>query len=72
MFEKDIKRQCKQIFQNIDILFDEFDDNEFDLTKGGFLTWKQFYHLIHSIDKYFIDPSIFIEPEIHEINLDII
>ena len=72
MFEKDIIKQCKQIFQNIDILFNEFTEKEFDLIKGGFLVWKQFYHLVHSIDKNFIDPSSSIEPTIHKKNLDIV
>jgi hypothetical protein len=46
--------------------------NEFDTIKGGFKTWKHLYHLIHSMDKNFIDPSNFEEPEFHKKNLDII
>jgi len=72
MFEKDIRRQCKQIFQNIDILFSEFTEKEFDLIKGGFLVWKQFYHLVHSLDKNFCDPSNYVEPKFHKMNLDVV
>ncbi len=67
-----IKNQTKQIFQNIEILLEVIPTNEFNTIKGGFKTWKHFYHLIHSLDKNFIDPSNYEEPEFHKINLDII
>lgn len=67
-----IKNQTKQIFQNIEILLEAVPQNEFDTTKGGFKTWRHFYHLIHSLDKNFIDPSNYDEPEFHKKNLDII
>ena len=72
MFRESIKNHTNQIFQNIDILFDAIPNNEFDMIKGGFKTWKHFYHLIHSLDKNFIDPSNYTEPEFNEKNLDII
>ena len=67
-----VKRQCMQIFQNIDILFSEISSEDFNKRQGGFFIWKQFYHMIHSIDKNFIDPSIYQEPNIHIKNLDVI
>jgi hypothetical protein len=67
-----IKNQTKQIFQNIDILIEVIPKNEFDTIKGGFKTWKHFYHLIHSLDQNFIDPSNYSEPEFHKKNLNII
>ena len=67
-----IKNQTKQIFQNIDILFENIPENEFNTIKGGFKTWKHFYHLLYSLDKNFIDPSNFIEPGFQKKNLNII
>lgn len=67
-----INNQTKQIFQNIEILFDVIPENEFDTIKGGFKTWKQFYHFLHSLDKNFIDPDNYIEPDFHKKNLNII
>ena len=67
-----IKNQTKQIFQNIEILLEAIPQEEFDTIKGGFKTWKHFYHLVHSLDKNFIDPSNYYEPEFHKKNLDII
>ena len=72
MLADSIKNQTKQIFQNIEILLDSVPQNEFDEIKGGFKTWKHFYHLIHSMDKNFIDPGNYEEPEFHKKNLDII
>jgi hypothetical protein len=72
MLADSVKNQTKQIFQNIDILFDTIPENEFDTAKGGFKTWRHFYHLIHSMDKNFIDPENHMEPEIHKKNLNVI
>jgi len=72
MLADSIRNQTRQIFQNIEILLGEIPANEFDTTKGGFKTWKHFYHLIHSLDKNFIDPDNYIEPEFHKKNLNII
>ena len=72
MLTDSIKNQTKQIFQNIEILLEVVPKNEFDTKKGGFVTWRHFYHLIHSLDKNFIDPSNYDEPEFHKKNLNII
>ena len=67
-----VKNQTKQIFQNIDILFDAVPKEEFDTRKGGFLAWKHFYHLLHSIDQNFIDPGNYTEPDFQKKNLHVI
>lgn len=72
MLSKSVKRQAVQIFENVDVLFSSFDQNDFEKKLGGFVVWKQFYHLVHSIDKNFIDPSSFVEPSFHIEDLDII
>jgi hypothetical protein len=72
MLANSIKNQTKQIFQNIEILLDAVPENEFDTIKGGFKTWRHFYHLIHSLDKNFIDPGNYIEPKFHKKNLNTI
>ena len=65
MLANSVKNQTKQIFKNIEILFENIQENEFDTIKGGFKTWKHIYHLIHSMDKNFIDPSNYEEPIFH-------
>ena len=71
MYFESVQRQSKQIFDNIDILFDSIPENEFSSIKGGFQTWKNFYHCIHSLDKNFIDPTSYQEPDFHEKNMDV-
>ncbi|MDR1316375.1 MAG: DinB family protein [Spirochaetales bacterium] len=70
MLANSIKNQTAQIFQNIEILLDAVPENEFDTIKGGYKTWRHFYHLIHSLDKNFIDPGSYIEPIFHKNNLN--
>jgi len=72
MLSDSIRNQTKQIFQNIEVLLEAIPANEFDSIKGGFKTWKHFYHLIHSLDKNFIDPGNYVEPEFHKKNLNVI
>ena len=72
MLSDSIKNQTIQIFQNIEILLDTIPVNEFDSLKGGFKTWKHFYHLIYSLDKNFINPCNFEDPEFHKKNMSII
>jgi len=72
MLADSIRNQTRQIFQNIEILLEVIPADEFDAIKGGFKTWKHFYHLIHSLDRNFIDPGNYVEPEFHKKNLNII
>jgi len=72
MYYESVQRQSKQIFDNIEILFESIPENEFRSIKGGFPTWKNFYHCIHSLDKNFIDPTKYQEPDFHEKNMDVI
>jgi hypothetical protein len=67
---KYIQVEMEILFENIDILLDTI--NEFDSTRGGFTTWRHFYHLIHSIDKYLFDPDKYIEPLFHKKDLSVI
>jgi hypothetical protein len=72
MIADSLKRQSAQIFTNIEYLFDDIDDALMGKTIGGFPFWKQVYHMLHSMDKNFMDPAGFTEPDIHSKNLDII
>jgi hypothetical protein len=67
-----IRNQTRKIFQNIEVLIEAIPENEFDTIKGGFKTWRHFYHFIHSMDKNFIDPGNYSEPDFHKKNLDVI
>lgn len=72
MYADSLRNQTQQIFQNIELVFEDLDSSLFSKKSGGFFIWKQMYHMIHSLDKHFIDPSSFQEPPIQEKNLDVI
>jgi len=72
MIADDVRRQTKHIFQNIEAIFAAMDDALFAKRLGGFLVWKQMYHLIHSLDKNLVDPATYVEPTFHERNHDIV
>jgi len=65
-----IKRHTKNSFESIDILFNTFSENDFEKTVNGFPIWQQFYHMINSMDRIFIDPENYKYPEFHEENIN--
>jgi len=65
-----VRRQSPQLFENVETIFKNLEDPLYRKTSGGFPVWRQLYHTVHSIDRYFIDPNAFVEPELHKKNLD--
>ncbi len=61
-----IRLQTKVLLDNIQKTLDYCDDS---LLQKSFSSWpicKQFYHMLHSLDEWFIDPTSFVEPNIHQ------
>jgi len=65
-----IKRHTKNSFESIDILFNTFSESDFEKSINGFPIWQQFYHMINSMDRIFIDPENYKYPEFHEENIN--
>ncbi|MBN1410973.1 MAG: DinB family protein [Spirochaetales bacterium] len=72
MISESIKKQSKQIFQNIEAIFDVVNEENIFNMAGVFPIWKQLYHLLHSMDQNFVNPSDFTEPRFHSKNLNVI
>lgn len=72
MIADSIRKQSAQIFLNIQYIFDALNDENIDSRVGVFPLWKQVYHMLHSIDRNFIDPGNYAEPAFHEKNLNVI
>jgi uncharacterized damage-inducible protein DinB len=72
MLADGVRRQTEQIFQNIDFVLADLDEGLMGQRMGGFLVWKQAYHLVHSLDKNYMDPGAFTEPNFQTPNLDVI
>jgi len=72
MISNSIRRQSKQIFHNIENIFNAVTEESISSIIGVFPVWKQIYHLLHSMDQNFINPTNFSEPDFHTKNLNII
>lgn len=65
-----INRHTENTFKSIDILFDFFSEKDFTEVINGFPVWQQFYHMLNSIDRIFIDPIDYEYPEFHKENMN--
>jgi hypothetical protein len=66
-FVTDIKNYMNVVFRNIrDCLLTCDMDTEF----SGLPMWKHVYHMLHSMDRWFINPAIYTEPPFHKPYLD--
>jgi len=63
-----LKRHTNNSFESIEILFNTFNENDFEKSVNGFYIWQQFYHMINSMDRIFIDPKYYEWPKFHEEN----
>lgn len=62
-----IKTQMERNFYTLEISMKTCDRNA-DIC--GAPAWRYFYHTIHSCDKWFFNPFVYTEPNIHMENLD--
>ena len=63
-----LKRHTVNSFESIEILFNIFNEKDFEESVNGFYIWQQFYHMINSMDRIFIDPENYEWPKFHEEN----
>lgn len=61
-----IFQQTKILFENVQETFNSIPDAEFDKVIIRAPHWQQFYHMLHSLDQWFINPNDYIEPDFHE------
>ena len=62
-----IKAHTKIMFQNADIMLKTCN---LDFVLCDFPVWKHVYHMLHSCDQWFINPTIYEEPDFHEPNMN--
>jgi hypothetical protein len=60
-----LSRHTENSFTSIRILLETFNDDDFTETINGFPVWRQFYHMLNSIDRIFVDPVDYRYPEFH-------
>ena len=57
-----IRRQCEPLFGNIGCVLDYVSDDLLSRPLCRWPLWRQFYHLLHSLDQWFTNPFRFKEP----------
>jgi hypothetical protein len=57
-----VSGQAVLLFSNIDETFNSLLARDFRKAACGHPYWKHFYHMLHSLDQWFINPFEFIEP----------
>ena len=62
-----IKAHTQIMFQNADIMLKTCN---LDFVLCDFPVWKHVYHMLHSCDQWFINPTIYEEPDFHEPNMN--
>jgi len=67
---KVITEQTKILFQNIHQVLDAVSDDQMDKTIFDAPLWKHIYHMLHSLDQYFINPYVYDNPDFHEYGMN--
>jgi hypothetical protein len=60
-----VRRQCECLFVNIEFIFDFVDDDLLAQPMCRWPLWRQLYHMLHSVDQWFINPFEFQEPHVN-------
>lgn len=61
-----IKRQSKILLDNVQETFNVVTENQFSKTIVKWPIWKHFYHMLHSLDQWFINPYSYSHPAFHQ------
>jgi hypothetical protein len=61
-----IIQQTDILLQNLQLTLNEITDVDKIPELSDMPLWKHLYHLLHSLDQWFINPSIYEEPDFHK------
>lgn len=61
-----IQNQSGVLLENLQVTLEFCSESLMEKSFPDWPIWKQFYHMLHSLDQWFIDPSTFMEPSIHQ------
>jgi hypothetical protein len=67
-----LKQQTQVLFSNMEAAFRAADRIDFNKPVIRGPLWKHFYHMLHSLDQWFINPYQYTEPAFHETGLNLI
>jgi hypothetical protein len=61
-----IKKQTDLLFDNVLETFAATPDNLLPKECAGLLLWQHFYHMLHSLDQWYINPNEYADPQFHK------
>ncbi len=64
-YVKVIRRQTEILLRNIQVTLDTITETQLNATIVKWPIWKHFYHLLHSLDQWFINPFNYTQPSFH-------
>ncbi len=65
-----ITEQTKILFQNLNGVLDAISDDQMDKVIFDAPLWKHIYHMLHSLDQWFINPCVYDNPDFHEYGMN--
>jgi hypothetical protein len=65
-----ITEQTRILFENIQETFNALSDDQMDKFIFDAPLWKHIYHMLHSLDQWFINPYIYDNPDFHEYGMN--
>jgi hypothetical protein len=65
-----IKNETNLLYDNIRITLNAFSEEELDNVFSNMPIWKHLYHMLHSLDQWYINPFRYEEPEFHKENMN--
>jgi len=65
-----ITEQTKILCQNIHEVLDAISDNQMEKIIFDSPLWKHIYHMLHSLDQWFINPYAYDDPYFHEYGMN--
>lgn len=66
-----ITEQTRTLFGNIQETFDAISNDQKNKLIIDAPLWKHIYHMLHSLDQWFINPYLYDNPDFHEYGIDI-
>ncbi len=65
-----ITEQTRILFENIQETFNALSEDQMDKFIFDAPLWKHIYHMLHSLDQWFINPYIYDNPDFHEYGMN--
>lgn len=67
---REIRAQTDKMLWEVGNVLDCLRDSQWDAYYCGMPAWKHAYHMLHSLDQWFVNPARYADPDFHAPNLN--